>query len=58
MFYGSDITLQWLKDIFCYLGFFCIQMFGFVLYVSNFTAKGNGSVLSIPKVRPFNSIQD
>nr|GMC74808.1 beta-galactosidase 17 [Ipomoea batatas] len=26
------------------------QMFGFALYVSNFTAKGNGSVLSIPKV--------
>ncbi|CAK9179959.1 unnamed protein product [Ilex paraguariensis] len=26
------------------------QMFGFLLYVSEYTAKGNGSVLSIPKV--------
>lgn len=28
------------------------QMFGFLLYVSEYAAKADGSVLSIPKVQP------
>lgn len=32
--------------------FFYFQMFGFLLYVSGYAAKGNGSVLSVPKVWP------
>ena len=34
------------------LNVLCVQMFGFLLYVSEYAAKADGSILSIPKVQP------
>jgi hypothetical protein len=34
------------------LNVLCVQMFGFLLYVSEYAAKDDGSILFIAKVQP------